>query len=120
MRLAAITMIMMMAVMVGCGHYQGEWKIGEKPHFRFRESVLVVNNLKYEVVVIYRSSWGEERRERFSPGQEGMLTGLREDEYLTAQVLKNGSVIGTATKQVSSPRGEGPDHWRITRYRSLR
>ena len=115
-----VAIFFIVVLFAGCApQIKGTWSIGEEPFFRHGLRVQVVNNLRHEVIISYRT-WGDARIKRFSPGQEGMLTGLRNGEVLVARVMRDGEVIGDIAFRVSEKRGGGPQFWRISKYNRLK
>jgi hypothetical protein len=103
----------------GCHGIEVKSNIGSSPLFHYGERVLVLNSLKYNIEIVYRT-WGAEHvKLRLSPGQDGVVTGLRSKEYLIAKVCSNeGDVIGTATFHISDRKN--PQMWEVYRYNRLR
>ncbi|MEA2092711.1 MAG: hypothetical protein U9P61_01940 [Patescibacteria group bacterium] len=96
-----------------------ESNIGSSPLFHYGERVWVVNGLKHNIEVIYKT-WGMKHvKSRLSPGQESMITGLCNGDYLLVRVYNHtGEVIGATTKRVRGRRRT--QIWQVKRYYRLR
>ncbi|MDD5606336.1 MAG: hypothetical protein PHN37_00505 [Candidatus Pacebacteria bacterium] len=115
-----IFFLLMIVTLLSSGCATVDWTTGDKPIFRYGERVRVINNLKYEVVITYRT-WGSVREARFFPGQEGELSSLSDNEYLVAQVYnEENQIIGTTDFKVRSQKSDSQQLWRITSFRKLR
>ncbi len=93
--------------------------VSGEPIVRYGERVQVINNLPYNVKVVYRS-WGSSKETWFFPGEEKIITGLGDGEYLIVQVYYYFEIIGTTSFRVRGRRDGGPQLWRISTFRRIR
>ncbi len=96
-----------------------EIRVSNEPVDRYDERVRVVNNLPYDVKIVYRS-WGESMESWFLPGEDMIITGLNDGEHIVAQVYYYFETIGTTSFRVRSRRDGSLQLWRISTFRRIR
>jgi hypothetical protein len=114
------TIVGLLLVATGCS---ASWSLGKEPVVCFGQRVVVVNGLANEVDISYRGGlWNDDPSvETLAPGQEGIVSGLRDGAYLVAQIKsEKGDVIGTTDFRVRRQRRGNPQIWRIRYYSRLR
>ncbi len=111
----------MIAGLNGCTGIEVKSNISSSPLFQFGERVWVTNNLRHNIEVVYRT-WGAEHiKSRLSPGQDSMITGLEDGEFLLVKVYANdGQFLGSSAITIKKQRKGGPQIWRVYRYDRLR
>ncbi len=114
----ALVVLAVAFFITGCYGIKVESNLGSSPLFHYGEKVWVVNGLKHEIEIVYRT-WGKEHvKRRFSPGQDGVITGLRNGEHLLARVYNHdGEVIGTTIERIR--KRHDSQVWEIKRYHRL-
>lgn len=118
--LVRVSVILVMAfLMTGCCGIKVESNLGSSSLFRYGERVWVVNGLKHNIQVVYQT-WGKKQvKMNLTPGQDGVITGLCDDDHIIARVYSyDGEVIGTTTARVRGRRDS--QVWEIKRYHRLR
>ncbi len=105
--------LLTLVLMSGCATIP---QMGGEPIIRYGETVQVVNGLRNQVRITYRT----EEIGTLAPGQEARFHNLRAGEYLVAHVYENGEMIGARDLQVRAQRDRRPQMWRITSFRRLR
>jgi hypothetical protein len=127
MKKAMIFLVLVAVVALGCAYERSSVRVygsGKGIIMRYHHIVKVLNGLRYDVEV--RT---EGRQIPLAPGQEAQI-GYSQQRYddggsgrrvvLTAAVLENGKIIGTATRTVHISMRPGEEVWHITSFTPLR